>query len=52
MKNLKKIISIITLVVVIVNFLLLVFGRNNWIAFWSVTIICAIIAYKIVPKIS
>ena len=49
--KLKSFISIVTLVAVLVNFLLLIFGKNNLIVFWGVIIICAAVAYKVVPRL-
>lgn len=49
--NTKKIVSVITIIVVLINFLLLAMGKNNMVAFWSVIVIAAIITYKVVPKL-
>jgi len=47
----KKIISIILILIVVSNMLLFAFGRINDLFFWIVIIICAIFAYKLVPKL-
>jgi hypothetical protein len=49
--NTKKIVSVVTIIAVIINFVLLAMGRNNMVAFWSVIVIGAIIAYKVIPKL-
>lgn len=46
-----KIVSLVVLFVLIVNFLLFVFVKINYIIFWSVIIMCALFAYKVLPKI-
>ena len=49
--GIKKIVSIVTIIAVVINFIMLATGRNNMISFWSVIVIAAIIAYKVVPKL-
>ncbi|MBI2550575.1 hypothetical protein HYV83_05360 [Candidatus Woesearchaeota archaeon] len=50
--NLPKALSLILAAVVIANFLGLVFRIIKPAAFWVVTIIAAITAYKIIPKLA
>ena len=46
-----KPIAIILILAVILNLILFVFGKIGQLAFWSVIIAIAIIAYKALPKI-
>jgi len=50
-ENLVKIIAIIFSVIIILNFLLFIFGRIETRLFWIVIIICLITAYKIIPML-
>jgi len=47
----KKTISMILVIILIINFLLLAFGKANKLIFWGVIIITAVFAYKILPKL-
>ncbi|MEK6854183.1 MAG: hypothetical protein AABX60_02520, partial [Nanoarchaeota archaeon] len=51
MSNLPKMLSLILAAAVIANFLGLVFGIIKPAAFWLVTIVAAITAYWIIPKL-
>lgn len=49
--NLPKVLSLILVAVVVLNFLGLVFRVIKPAAFWLVTIVAAITAYWIIPKL-
>ncbi len=49
--NLPKVLSIILAAVVVANFFGLVFKVIKPAAFWLVTIVAAITAYKVIPKL-
>ena len=50
--NLPKVLSLILAAVVILNFLGLVFRVIKPFAFWLVTIVAAITAYKVIPRLA
>ena len=52
MMNLPKVLSIILAAALILNFIGLAFRIIKPAAFWVVTIIAAITAYKIIPKLA
>ena len=47
----KKIISIILIIIAVANIILFAFGKINNLFFWMIIIICAIFAYKLVPRL-
>ena len=50
--NLPKVLSLILAAVVVLNFLGLVFRVIKPAAFWVVTVVAAITAYKVIPKLA
>ena len=50
--NVAKVLALVLAAVVVANFLGLVFGVIKQMTFWIVSIIAAITAYKIIPKLS
>jgi len=50
--SMKKILSVIVLLVVLANFLLFVFGRISNTFFWLIIVLAAIFAFWILPKLS
>lgn len=46
-----KPIAIILILAVILNLILFVFGKISQLVFWSVLIVIAFIAYKMLPKL-
>jgi hypothetical protein len=49
MTNKTKIISIVLIIIVLLNFILFIFNKTNPYIFWSIIVIAALFAYKILP---
>jgi len=49
-KQTVKFIGIAFVLLITLNLILFIFGKINTYVFWSIIIICAIVAYKILPK--
>jgi hypothetical protein len=49
--NIVKLVSAIFLVIMLANFLLFIFVRISTLVFWIITIVVAVFAYLILPKL-
>jgi len=47
----KKILSMVVLVIVLTNMILFAFRKINSVMFWSIIVLCAIFAYVVLPKL-
>ena len=46
-----KVLAWVTIAVLITAFIMAIIGFVGWMFFWIIAIICAIIAYKVIPWI-
>ena len=46
-----KLIGIFFVLLIIANLILFVFGKINGYIFWTVIIICGLVAYKVLPRL-